>query len=261
MTSPLIHKFPLTYYVKKLQKKEHFAFVGYSDAEWFCILKHQLGNLTGLGQVLDPVIGELLGQVLQDRKNDPNFLFAVPSCMWELENFTEISIDRKDKSICDRIEQYLSDHNLTDIVFHERDMVLDDCARDAGLYPFIEQLQKMHTVIIGPKPLHDLDFLDYNHFIEISNPNLHMEKDGIKTAVQEALEYGEKAVYLISAGLSAALIIHNLWDTIPESIFMDCGSIWDGFVGIGGQRPWREKLYTNPDKYKMWRHKNLYGYY
>ncbi|GAG77896.1 unnamed protein product, partial [marine sediment metagenome] len=156
--------------------------------------------------------------------------------------------------------------NYINIEAYERDMILDDLARDAGLFPLINQLQKMDVVIIGPRPLRRLHFLNRKHFVQISSPNLHLEfkqdrkrLSGIDWAVEDALEYGKPAVYLVSAGVSAAVIIDRLHDEIPDSFFIDCGSIWDAFVGIGEQREWRANLYDNPIALAEWEGRNLYG--
>ena len=245
------NKFDIQYYVNLLAKKKYFAFAGYSDAEWFSILKYDIGKATGLGQILDEHTGERLFDVILRRYSDPNFLFAVPFCFWEWEDFINAKIGEK-------IELLLKAHNI-DMAFYERDIVLDELAQEAGLYPFIHQLQQMKTVVIGNKDLARLDFLGYDHYIKISCPNLHLEEGGIERAVENAQHYGQSAVYLVSAGMSAALIIDQLWGTIPNSFFIDCGSIWDAFVGIGAQREWRKKLYDNPAELERWKHDNLYG--
>lgn len=245
------NKFDIKYYVDRLANKEYFAFAGYSDAEWFSILKYDIGKATGLGQILDERTGERLLDVIIRRYCDPNFLFAVPFCFWEWEDFTNAKIVEK-------IELLLKAYKI-DIAFYERDMVLDDLAKEAGLYPLISQLQKMKVVVIGNSALRGLDFLNYDHFIKISSPNFHLEKDGIENVIAAVKHYGQSATYLVSAGMSAALIIDGLWREIPDSFFLDCGSIWDAFVGIGAQRHWREELYADASKLERWKYDNLYG--
>ena len=246
-----IYELPIGYYVDRLRQGDYFAIVGYSDAEWFSIIKHQLGNVTGLGQVIDEGTGERLLQVLLRRQKDPNFLFALPKCIWEDDNFISSATDQK-------IESTLSMFGIV-CQFFERDMVTDDLARDSGLFPFIQELQQKRVVVIGNRYLRELEFLHYSHFVEISCPNLHLKPQGIEEAAKDAKTYGKPAVYLVSAGVSAPLIIDQIYEEIPDSFFMDCGSIWDAFVGIGSQREWRRKLYDNPAALEKWKHDNLHG--
>lgn len=236
----------INYYVNRLRNWEYFAVAGYSDAEWFSILKKRIGNTTGLGQVLHLESGVKLQQIMKRREKDPNFIFAMPKCLWEpaFDAYTPI------------IDRVLA---LTpSITIHERDRVTDDLAASAGLHPFIKQLQGMRTVVIGNQHLRGLDFLDYDQFIEISSPNCHLEPDSIDKVVSQ-IDPSKPATYLVSAGISAALIIDAIYDIAPRSFFIDCGSIWDAFVGIGGQREWRRKLYDDLISLTIWKADNLYG--
>ena len=243
----LIHEKPITWYVEKLARGEPFSFAGFSDAEWLCVLSLRLGAQTALGQTISREHGWRLAEVLHERQADPRFLFAVPKCLWERDIFGDGCIDR-----------WLANHDII-IESYERDMVLDDLAAQAGLHPLIQQLQKMRVVMIGPRPLRGCGFLGYRRFIEISSPNLHLEPDGIERAVEKTLICAKPSVYLVSAGVSAAILIHRLHDQIPDSWFIDCGSIWDGFVKVGAQRQWRAELYADTEKWYRWIHDNLYG--
>ena len=225
-----------------------YAMAGYSDAEWYCILGLRAGEKTGLGQILDPDHGWLLLDVLRRRQGDPRFFFAVPKCLYTLPSF------------CDgQLDWFLGRENIR-IEAVERDMLTDDLAAAAELYPFIKRLQEYPVVLIGPEPLRATEsFLHYKRFVPISTPNLHREPGGIDRAVEDSLAYAGQAVYLVSAGVSAAVIIDRLYAAKAGSWFIDCGSIWDAFAGIGGQRAWRAKLYHSPHRLEAWKLDNLEG--
>lgn len=242
-----IHSKTIDYYINRLRRNQYFSLAGYSDAEWYCIMGKREGELTALGQRISAVHGLKLLEVLRRRQYTPNFLFAIPCCLQYLPSFED-----------GEVRKFLFSKDIN-IECYERDSITDSLAEDAGLFPLIKQLHSLKCVIIGNKHLRGLSFLGYAHFIEVSSPNLHLEEGGIEKAVSEALTYGEPAVYLISAGVSAAIIADRLHDEIPNSFFIDCGSIWDAFVGIGQQREWRAKLYSDPKKMKEWRHANLFG--
>lgn len=243
-----IHRMPMSWYVDRLKVGDRFSFVGYSDAEWYSMMQLRLNTTTGLGQHIDATHGKRLLRVMRERQCDRTWLFAVPSCLSKLPLFEKYPIDTFLEAQDIRIEGY------------ERDMVLDDLAKNAGLYPFIRQLQAMDTVVIGPRELEGLAFLDYKQHFPIASPNLHMEPFGIQEVVGRVLRSRVKdAVYLVSAGVSAAVIIDRLCTAGIRATFMDCGSIWDAFVGIGGQREWRAELYADPAKLEAWKHTNLTG--
>jgi hypothetical protein len=243
------HERTIDYYVERLCKGDFFSFAGYSDAEWFCILKYELGKLTGLGQIIDGPTGDKLLDIMKRRQHDLRFLFAVPKCLWEWSDFLNVGTPK-------RIEHILA-RNKIKLEFYERDMVTDELAARAGLHPLIQQLQKMKVVVIGNSNLRRLYFLKYHRFFEVGFPNFHLEEGGIQRLVEEVKAYGQPAVYLVSAGISAALIIDQLHDVLQNSFLIDCGSIWDAFVGIGGQRGWRSELYANPESLRRWIDANL----
>lgn len=246
-TTVKIHHESIGHIVNWLDTGQHFSMAGFSDAEWYCILGERAGERTGLGQILDATHGQRLLDILRRRQSNSRFVFAVPSCLYDLPSFCNGEID-----------WFLGNKGIR-IEALERDALTDDLARNAEMYPFICQLQKMPVVVIGPAALRGLEFLRPRRFIQIATPNLHLEPNGIERAVAEARRFGKRAVYLVSAGVSAAVIIDQLHDAIPRAWLIDCGSIWDAFVGIGGQREWRAKLYADPEAWEEWKRKNLTG--
>lgn len=238
----------IQFYIQKMKLGEHFSIAGYSDAEWFCMVKHRLKQTSGLGQIFSGPHGDLLTDIIKRRQHEEDFLFAVPKCLSKIYPLRDGGM-----------EAFLKENKIQNFVAYERDIVTDDLAEAAGLHPLISQLKKMPVRIIGNKYLRGINFLNYEHFTEISSPNCHMEEHGIEKAVQDVLGYGIPGVYLVSAGVSAAVIIDRLHHQIPNSWFIDCASIWDAFVGIGRQRGWRAKIYRDANKHQEWIDANLTG--
>ena len=244
-----ILKKTIDWYVNKMQRGECFSFPGYSDAEWFSILHYDEGKATGLGQILHGPTGDRLLESLVRHDGDPAWMPAVPDVMWT-------GGDMQTAEIGLRIDNLIKKHGVEG-PFYDRDLVTDGLAERAGLHPFIAQLQQMSVVVVGNEHLRSLRFLNYKHFVEVGCPNFHLEPGGIERAVRECLDYGRPAVYCVSAGMSAALIIDQLHGELADSWLIDCGSIWDAFVGIGGQRRWRADLYADPYKHQEWIDANL----
>lgn len=203
------------------------------------------GGRTGLGQILSAEHGEKLLGTLVHASKTPNYLCGVPKCVPQLPG------------LCDgEIDYYLGQHQIR-IEAYERDQITDDLAARAGLFPLIQVLQRRPIYIVGNSALRGLDFFKYRDFFEISTPNFHLEIDGIENLCQQIVGKNQEGTYLVSAGVSAAVIICNLQQRMPRSTFLDCGSIWDAFVGIGGQREWRADLYANPQALERWKELNL----
>jgi hypothetical protein len=249
MTAVKLHEKPIEWYLQRMENERPFALAGYSDAEWYSMLRIRESGTTALGQVIAGAHGDRLLDVLKRRATDRRFMFAVPKVLWELP------------SLIGKVDPVLETYKVTDV--YERDMVTDDLAASAGLYPFIKQLLRMDVMVIGNRHLRGLTFLDYKFFVEIPSPNLHMEERGIERAVDEAIQnslrYTGPMAVLVSAGVSAAVIIDQLYEELPHCWLIDCGSIWDCFVHIGEQREWRSKLYANPVEWERWERKCLTG--
>jgi len=236
---------PLEYYLQRLQNKEYFSFPGYSDAEWFAILGGREGKETAAGQVWTKEIGKELLKALKAHRGDPTFMPAFPKIMKGYSEFSEI-------------EDLLYKHGLHEMNFYERDIVTDDLAADAGLAPFIKELRNHDVYLVGNITMRGLHFLNpKRHFITKTLYNFHLEESGIVKIVSRIQDFGKPGVYLFSVGMSDAVMISHLHKQMKDSFLIDCGSIWDAFVGMGGNRTWRQELYADPKKWVEWITKNL----
>lgn len=255
MTSITIKEQPVEYYTHRIASGFRFAFAGYSDAEWFCMLRYNIGRRTGAGQILEPEVGNRLLEIIVRRNKDSDFLIAVPSCIWE--EGTDFQTARIPQQINDR----LSRAGVDAITFYERDMVLDGLAENAGIWPWISQLRKSRVVMIGNANLRRVreEAFDFEHFLEIPPIDFHLHRDGVGRLVEQAseMDIAEGSVFSVSAGVSAAPIIDALYDVYPACCLIDFGSTWDVFCGIGAQRKWRGDLYASPDKLQAWKDRSL----
>ena len=131
--------------------------------------------------------------------------------------------------------------------FYEKE-VWDLAMKACELQEFWKSLK--NVVFIGNKYHRGLTFLNYEHFIEIGFPNCYTDGSW-ERAYEEAMAHGKPGIYLVSGGLSTALLIQRLHGKIPNSCFLDLGSIWDVFVGIGAQRGFRNYMYEDKERLRQ----------
>jgi hypothetical protein len=239
----------LNYYTRRIKVGNFFAFPGYSDAEWICIFGGRTER-SGLGQILDGNHGTRLLDVLCKRHKDPRWLIAVPQILYSIPSFDSARMDKVLDELSMRFTAY------------ERDMVTDDLAAAGGIYPLVKAIRNYpgNTVYIGNSQLEPIkEQVGFKQFVGVASPNLHMLEGGIEDAVARASTAGDETLYVVGAGVSAAIIIDQLYDKFPNSYCFDCGSMWDALVGIGRQRSWRRQLYDNPEALEAWKRKVLTG--
>lgn len=244
----------ITDLVTGIKTGRQFTFCGYGDAAWHCMMKtRRIGDRTGFGMLIDAETGDRLTAGLKrvvECDSGQSFFAAAPR---ELVHIFD----------SDMLRFFLEREHLDQVRFVDRDQVLDIPAENAQLFPFINALQDRRVILIGNPAFSALDiFPDYLH-IPVTTPDFHLDIDGIANTVRRVLEEAdgignEDAVFLFAAGLSSALMITQLHGKIKQPM-IDIGSIFDAFVGIGGQREWRAKLYNDKLLHRQWLKRNLYG--
>lgn len=113
-------------------------------------------------------------------------------------------------------------------VFHKASM-------KGQLFPLIEQLRKMHVVVVGPsylKSLHPKIFKCAGT-IPVRSRDCHTHyKDTLASILKARRTLKGPVVVSFSAGPTAKVLIHDLHSQIGQDTFLiDFGSLWDPYVG------------------------------
>lgn len=226
---------PLDYYVGRLKNNQIFSMGLYGDGEARAIQGDFFGESNALGEVYSLELCTALRETLKPKDG---FLYGTD------ENLIPW-IDKVFKKSLG--EDYIENDWYDGVVW-------DRAARLGELGPFIKQLQRMNVVIVGNKHLRELKFLNYGHFIEVSEVNCFNEMPRI---IEECQKYNQAGVYLIAVGLPASYLAYRLHGTVVGGFFIDVGGAFDLFVGRGLQRGWRKELWDNKQELEKWRIKNL----
>ena len=216
------------------------------DGEWQAIFNHVFkrnytANCEGTNYV--PELCQKLAESLTFKS--PNFYFSAPDTFKKVREYFEY--ERLADLACKRMG--------AEIEFVEKN-IWNKMMCEAKLGQLIKQLRQMDVYVVSNKALRKLDFLNYKGFYEIGYPNCYTDGT-LQKAGDDILKDKKPGVYIIAAGIPAILLAQRLHNQIPNSWFIDMGSIWDTFVGIGGQRPTRRHLYSHPEEYAKWREDNL----
>ena len=230
----IIHEYPLSWYVDKLNRMEYFSLGRYGDGAWIAMRGKSNGEVNAEGGVFTPELAQALLELLLKYKAR-NYFFSTPAVM----NHPDLECLKRFAKRTAKNREFL-----------DCDGPWDRESRTGGLVPFIRQLQGMKTCIISNWNHRRLTFLNYAHFIEIGFPNCFHQIDSV---IKQVSKVGGGCVYLVSAGQPAPLMTQRIHAMFPDVFALDVGSVWDAFLGIGGQRGWRAELYADPDKYAAWR--------
>jgi len=234
----IIHDYPIDWYVDKLNNKEPFSLGMFGDGEWQCIFNAYGDRFSANceGTIYSQELTRQMNESLKFKSD--NFYFAAPDTFQKVPEYFHY------EGMVDKI---------TDVEFVEKNM-WNKAMYEAKLYPLIKALRDKNLCIISNSALRDLTFLDYDHYIGIDYPNCFPQ---LEETTQKILDYGREGVYLFACGIPASLFVQAVHGKIPNSWFIDLGSIWDGFVGIGGQRATRREFYLHPETWLEWVNENL----
>jgi hypothetical protein len=207
-----VNALPLSWFVDRLNRKERFGFSRYGDGEWLCILGAE--GETADHHPYSPELGADLRRTL-----------AAPG---------EYQYAMGPKAISGNgpeVMKWLFE-NAPSINWVSTETFLEASLR-GQLRPFVEALDKLKCMVVGPAHLSGLRHPDANIFIEIPAINCYVEKESIE---RDIIAYAPGCdVILLSAGMISNVLIYDLYPNLAQTI-IDIGSLWDMYCGVPSRR-------------------------
>ena len=246
----LVHSYPLSWYVEKLERGEPFAYLSYGDGEWLVATGMRSGCTMQNGEVVTQRLEEETRASLGNpdpriiRGTDPNLLYWRDYQGGDWKGYHELGRE---------LDRLLEGRSLefTDGVVFER------ACWEGRLGPLLEAFcrQPVHLVCNGRlyEGLRDTRALT-GFWV---GPTLMRNAVEHLDALEGLCLRAAGRVYVLCMGLGATALICRLLPWLPGATFIDLGSALDIFARIGEGRGWRADLYADEAKYQDLVRRNL----
>ena len=236
-----VHLKPLSWYVDKLERGEPFSSPLYGDGEFIVARGRSIGRTMQNGEIItSQLVDEMRKSMLID---DPNYLRGTDPNLINWRDYQGGDWEEFQR-YCRQIEEYLASLGRE---FDWYDGVVWEYAcRDGNLAPLFKALNKRKVFLVGNPRLQDFTVLQLEGFHPVPERNACSAIDEI----EELVVREPNMVYIFCMGLGAVPLISRLHGKIPNATLLDCGSVFDVFVGLGESRGWRAEVYANPERLK-----------
>ena len=198
-----------------------FAFSRWGDGEWSCILGHGGSNCDG------HPYSKLL------RLDLTAVLLARPTYHLGMQAFAL-------RRFGPAIEAWLARRGLGP-TWVDADLFAMASWHDE-LTPLTDALACRAVILAGPDYLSALSLFKIARHIVIPERNCYVATAATLAATDRALRHLPRAVVVISAGMSANILVHRLHAAHPRATLIDVGSLWEPYVGRATRRYHRAVL-------------------
>lgn len=224
-----VYPLPLGWFVNQLSNNEHFTFAKYGDGEWRTILggKYMYGHNKN-GCTFTPELSAELRHVLRFAK-------------YEHGRQGMLRIARR--TLGGEIGKYLKGNGIA-YRWYDGDVLLNN-ALNGNLLPFIEALRKRRVLVVGQPSLRNLGIVGFFRPVTFYHPpaqNAVNDRIAIVNNINHIVDQYNIDVVLWSCGMHSKVFIHDIWKAKGGLVTqIDCGSMWDGFVGGNSNRSYIKK--------------------
>ncbi len=240
----ITRRHPIDWYTNKLDRGEPFTSLLYGDGELMCAARMRTGDTLQNGEV---VTKELEDEIITSLDDPPEGLVrGTDLSLIKYDSYKgqdKESVVALGKAFAPIFEKHPNSQDWVDGV------VWEDTVRAGGFGPVFRSLQHRDVVMIGNPALWGNQYLQPiispRAFISIPTSNACAFLTKITENVLEVTS-GSNTVYLVCCGLGAIPLIRRLRGQLPKTCtFLDLGSTFDVFAGLGAERGWRQELYAN----------------
>ena len=232
---------PLSWYRERIERGEPFSSLLYGDGEFRVLLTECTGRrFTQYQELVTPGLEmELWNSLLNP---DANIVRGTDAHLLEWWTYKGQDI-QVIKDIGERINCALEKRKVH--VDWVNGVIWDTAVRSGQLGSFLRCLKGKKVTLVGNPALLHVPFLSLvQSFVPVPESNAAAHLDELENLVSHCGE----GIYLLCMGLGAIPLIMRLRRRCMAATYLDLGSTFDVFVGLGKHRGWRQELYADPTK-------------
>ena len=239
----------IDYFIDRLENRRFFSYSRFNDGELICAIKQVKGSIyIDQGRNCDhhlyfPKMGEELLKTL-NRSNCEDYFIQYLGVWIDDQMFKQHNDLLMNKGYVNGTYQY-------------SDFLQMALRYNSDLFKqIVNTINKYKIMIVGPKYLRDIKFLNVTNFIEVPSVNCYLKKDEVLQEIKEHLT--TDYVVLFSASMATNVLIDELHDQYKDTNFLiDAGSVWDIF--FKDKNPQIRQRTPNNNNYK--KYKEVYKEY
>lgn len=207
----------LDWFVAQIERKNPFAFVRYGDGEFNCVLGADGENCDH--HLYYPDLGVALRATLTQPHSPPYFYAMGPKASRSLR-------------IGVHVERWLT-QNAPNVEWRNSETFLN-AALSGDLYPLIHALNERRLMIVGGSHLRDLPVLQPLTHVKTPLVNAWLSHEQIHMAI---LAHAPKVdTILFCAGMTAKVLMWQLYPQLKDHILLDLGSLFDVYCGVDSRK-------------------------
>lgn len=231
------------YYVKMLEVHSPFTFARYGDGEWRAIIGGKwIGTRNSNGCTMTTSLSNDLRKCIKD---------------WQDYDHGMLNIAIKDRKV--EINEWLSANRVAHRRWVKGDVLLT-ANLSGNFYPFIVAMRKRRVLYVGPQFIRSIPGLGMFtpiDYVIIPGKDTHNVKDDVLRTILNNVSLYSIGVICYSAGLTAKVLIDDVFKINPNLTQIDMGSMWDGYLGQQsrsyirrGKVLWNDLIAVNSGKRK-----------